>query len=123
MTGAPRSAGCGTGSSSNGFQPSDLEQMLYRAESSYVRYYNKNKEKVLKIHKLYRENNREKRNKYNKLYYEKNKEKLKKKRMQRQQEEAKQEEAKQKEANQNAAAMDGSPQLDGVRCWRGAQHP
>ena len=37
----------------------------------------------------------------------------------RQQEEAKQEEAKQKEANQNAAAMDGSPQLDGVRCWGG----
>ena len=38
----------------------------------------------------------------------------------RQQEEAKQEEAKQKEANQNAAAMDGSPQLDGVRCWGGS---
>ena len=40
--------------------------------------------------------------------------------MQRQQEEAKQEEAKQKEANQNAAAMDDSPQLDGVRCWGGS---
>ena len=78
----------------------------------------------------YREVERPRRN------YEKNKKKLmqredgmrkRQKRLKReedrQQEEAKQEEAKQKEANQNAAAMDGSPQLDGVRCWGGAQHP
>ena len=91
------------------------------------------KEKTNERCRLRHWKNKGKENERSRLYYEKNKKKLmqredgrrkRQKRLKReedrQQEEAKQEEAKQKEANQNAAAMDGSPQLDGVRCWGGS---
>ena len=103
-------------------------QRLYRENNKetgkkYKKLYlEKNKETVEKYKKLYREKNKEKVKEYRQLYREKNREKLLEYQRCYARLHYEKNKKKQEGAKQNAAAMDVSPQLDGVGC-RGGSTP